>query len=335
MNGLVSIIVPVYNSENTIKKCIDSLIDQSYQNIEIIIINDGSVDNSVNIIKRYLDVDERIKLFTIENAGVSNARNSGLKYATGEYVVFCDSDDYVTENYIKDLISHIDDEIDLVISNYYFDINSKICPKPLVLEGLYSKTNNIQEWINNFFLHHYIHSPYCKIYKKEIIDKYNLIYDVSMTFGEDFKFNLDYFQYCKKVFITSNYTYYYVQNSESLSNKFSENKLRSFINIYQIYAAFLKKNNLEYVLNSTYTEQLVQDYITLVKQICICKNIDSKEKMKYFKMIKIFLNQYVEIDKVFKNSTMSNTKLYIIKNLNYYYMWKLIFSLKKYIYVGK
>ena len=94
MNELVSIVVPIYNTEQYISKCIESLINQTYKNLEIILIDDGSTDNSFNICKKYQKEDERIKLFHKENGGVSSARNYGIKKATGEYICFCDSDDY-------------------------------------------------------------------------------------------------------------------------------------------------------------------------------------------------------------------------------------------------
>src|SRR5574344_1872249 len=105
MQGLISIIVPVYNSEKTLKRCYDSLINQDYKNIEIILIDDGSKDKSGEICDLYAKKDKRIKVFHQENQGESAARNCGLKFAEGEWITFCDSDDFVAKNYISSFLS--------------------------------------------------------------------------------------------------------------------------------------------------------------------------------------------------------------------------------------
>lgn len=102
-NELISIIVPVYNVEKYIAKCLDSLVNQTYLNIEILLIDDGSTDKSLSICKKYAAVDSRIKLFSKENGGVSSARNLGLLHVQGEYVVFVDSDDFVSPKYCEHL----------------------------------------------------------------------------------------------------------------------------------------------------------------------------------------------------------------------------------------
>jgi glycosyltransferase involved in cell wall biosynthesis len=105
MQGLISIIVPVYNSEKTLKRCFDSLINQDYKNIEIILIDDGSKDKSGEICDLYAKKDQRIKVCHQDNQGESSARNCGLKFAEGEWITFCDSDDFVAKNYISSFLS--------------------------------------------------------------------------------------------------------------------------------------------------------------------------------------------------------------------------------------
>lgn len=120
MNKLVSVIVPVYNVENYLTKCITSIRNQTYQNIEIIIVNDGSTDDSLKICKTQRKMDGRIKLINQKNAGLSKARNTGIDNANGDYVLFVDSDDYIHPRLIEELIRpfYIDKDIDLTICNY-------------------------------------------------------------------------------------------------------------------------------------------------------------------------------------------------------------------------
>ena len=117
---LISIIVPVYNAEKTIKKCIDSILAQTYRNFELILINDGSRDSSLNILKEYENTDERIVVISQENSGVSVARNKGIDSARGDYIIFVDSDDYISENALEVLKGEIEknSKLDMVISGF-------------------------------------------------------------------------------------------------------------------------------------------------------------------------------------------------------------------------
>ena len=116
----VSIIVPIYNAEEYLPKCIDSLINQTYQNIEIILLNDGSTDNTQNIIASYKD--KRIIAINKKNTGIADTRNEGIKKSTGEYIMFVDSDDYLELNSIELLIKKLEkDKSDIVMFNYYLE----------------------------------------------------------------------------------------------------------------------------------------------------------------------------------------------------------------------
>ena len=106
MDKKISIVVPVYNGEKYISKCLDSLINQLYKNIEIIIINDGSSDNTEKICNKYKEIDSRIKLISVDNGGVSRARNIGIENATGQFLMFCDSDDYASKDWCKLLLEN-------------------------------------------------------------------------------------------------------------------------------------------------------------------------------------------------------------------------------------
>ena len=118
---LVTIIVPVYNVEKYVKKCVESIISQTYQNIEIILVNDGSTDQSGSIISEYLDLDERIRVFNKDNGGLSDARNYGMCYVTGEYVLFIDSDDWIDINLVETLVQvSLSEDVDIVQCGFYY-----------------------------------------------------------------------------------------------------------------------------------------------------------------------------------------------------------------------
>ncbi|MCU7212138.1 glycosyltransferase family 2 protein [Turicibacter sanguinis] len=118
---VVSIVVPIYNVENYVRKCIDSIISQTYQNIEIILVNDGSTDQSGQIISSYLEVDKRIRIFHKENGGLSDARNYGMRYITGEYVLFVDSDDWIDKSFVESLVNvSLIEAADIVQCGFYY-----------------------------------------------------------------------------------------------------------------------------------------------------------------------------------------------------------------------
>ena len=123
MNDLISVIVPVYNTEKYLRKCIESILSQSYKNIELLLINDGSTDSSAEICREYLDKDKRCYYFEKENGGLSDARNYGIERATGEYITFVDSDDFFLEEAIEKLhATALLGESDLVVGGFcYFD----------------------------------------------------------------------------------------------------------------------------------------------------------------------------------------------------------------------
>ena len=123
----VSVIVPVYNTSNYLEKCITSLLNQTLQDIEIIMVNDGSLDNSREIIEEFQKKDNRILLFNKENGGQASARNLGLSKATGEYVAFLDSDDYISPVMYEQLYNKAKSmDYDIVLCNYYLDYNGEI-----------------------------------------------------------------------------------------------------------------------------------------------------------------------------------------------------------------
>lgn len=120
MNGLITFILPVYNAESTLKRCLDSILKQSYCNYEVIIVDDGSIDNSGKICDSYSLNDKRFRVVHTENAGVASARQLGVSLATGEYVIHIDSDDWIESNMLSDMMNEISDA-DILISDYYYD----------------------------------------------------------------------------------------------------------------------------------------------------------------------------------------------------------------------
>lgn len=171
----VSIILPVYNSENFLDRCLTALVNQTYKNIEILCINDGSTDNSLQVLEKYASEDERIKIFSHENKGPATSRNVGLDNATGEYIMFCDSDDWYAPQMVEEMLSAIEREnVDIVVCdvNVIIDESSDRLDSPewvkLPFSGYLDLNTclNIQDKIRVFL--------WKKIFKKSLIDKFDI-----------------------------------------------------------------------------------------------------------------------------------------------------------------
>lgn len=210
---LVSIIIPVYNTEKYLRQCLDSVVNQTLKDIEIICVNDGSTDNSLNILKEYKEKDNRIKVFNIENHGVSYARNLGLNNVSGEYVVFIDSDDYVNDVFIEELYNNeLETFSDLVFSgrilkNKDDKIISKWIPKKEISYNPINDYDDFTQW----------HTVVEKLFKYDIIKQNRLYFDETLCYGEDSLFLTQYLSYCYKITAVKKAMYTVVENKYSLS----------------------------------------------------------------------------------------------------------------------
>lgn len=215
MNPCISVIVPTYNAETYIDRCISSIVSQSYENLEIILINDGSTDSSYSICKEWLKKDQRIVLLDKENAGVSAARNAGLEIAKGDYIVFLDSDDYMLPNMCQALYCElISRDADCVVCSI-LEPNDNVwgCSSDINYTSLDALKKDYVALQQTELL-----SPcWNKIYKKSLIKSY---FPEDMSFGEDLVFCLDYLKQCKQLsFIQDTLIFHEKENEKSLVRK--------------------------------------------------------------------------------------------------------------------
>lgn len=284
----ISIVIPVYNSEQYIFQCIESVIKQRFKDFEIILVNDGSNDNSLIICKQWSKTDPRIKIIDKENGGVSSARNAGLKEAKGDWIIFIDSDDWINFEYLSTLINALDHYsiyVDWVTSGitYHYANGSvkKEVPKKL---GLYiTESHNGLLTITSQTL---VTSPVGKLYRTSIIKNNKLFFDPRLSFGEDRDFNLRYISYCKNCLITSYNGYNYRKDiSSSLSTRIRgnifEGDLTYWGNLYKLFQErdFLTLNVRKYLITRLYN--FIIDYISYRslsrKEVSfIKKNVDWK-----------------------------------------------------------
>ena len=259
-NPKVSIIVPAYNVENYIKKCIDSLIKQTYKNIEIIVVNDGSKDNTLKVLNNYLKKDKRICIIDQKNEGVSAARNNALAIATGEYVVFVDSDDWLEIDFCEKMLkATIDTNADIGMCGYLREYKEKSLPKGAYKEN--TEINSKDEIIKirrNLFgpIGEELNYPdriniyaslWCKIYKTKLIKSIKIRDLDEVGICEDGFFNIEVMKSVNKIMYINEFLYHYrkVEGGNSLTHKPEKKVLDREIRFYNCQKKVIEKENLE------------------------------------------------------------------------------------------
>lgn len=240
MKKLISIIIPVYNSENYLKKCIDSVLSQTYKDIEVIIVNDGSKDSSDKICKNYADQDSRIKYYSQKNSGVSVTRNNGIKYSSGAYIAFLDSDDYIESNFCEIMLRELEKESsDMCICRNYdvkflSDNREKVIKKNLKNQGTFS----IKSEEYDFYSIYSHWTVWGVLYKKELLK--DIFFDSDLYVGEDTLFFSKAVKKATKITFIDDFLLYYLMLENSACHgefnlkKFTE--LESWQKIIEYYS---------------------------------------------------------------------------------------------------
>lgn len=279
MDDLVSIIIPIYNSEKYLKQCLQSIKNQSYKKLEIILIDDGSTDSSGRICDQFEKEDCRCKVRHIKNQGVSNARNCGIKIAVGTYMMFIDSDDWIPVDYVKNLMTAIKkDKYDLAACPIYGQIKKEW--KDFSFDFHQYDSDKFLFLSENYFLY----GPVCKIYLSMIIKENQILFPKEISYGEDLIFNVEYLKKCQKIFITNQTFYNYrLENEDSLSRKYREDqfvmekilndKLFELIKIKGIKDEKLEKYYYRRIVDSAYNIILKNEKNVFWEKYRFIKNI--------------------------------------------------------------
>jgi len=224
-NDLVSVIMPVYNGEKTLKEAIDSVLSQTYANLELIIVNDGSTDSSLAIAREYESKHPQVRVVDKPNGGASSARNAGLKAAVGEYICFCDADDMYNECFVEILRgSMVQDGVDWVWCNPALIIKGKIVPRKIKLKsGIYSHETLTDIVVDDGAMTGVLISSNGTIlYKRSVIREHEICFDESVFTGEDGVFNLKYFFHTKKLRKIDDALYYVRPTPATGKKRFEE-----------------------------------------------------------------------------------------------------------------
>ncbi len=336
MAEMISIIVPVYNSEKYLRKCLDSLINQSYENIEILCVNDGSTDDSQIILDEYAQKDSRVKIFLQKNSGPAVARNKALEEANGQYIMFCDSDDWYEADMCKKMLDAVKEtDADLVSCdcNIISDIETQ---RTKDTEHYFSNKILGLQKVSSALISNINYALWLKLFKKDIIENNKIRFPEFIYSADDAAFILKYI-FCSKSYYGLNkrlYNYRITQNSimEQVRNKdgnvdykFDRLKMISDVitfainkNIFYLYKEeILKLIQREFVISY----HSIQNNNDKLKAFEFCNNLLKEINIKDLKNIELYLLKLLK-QKKYKQAGC------ILENNPYYSLFDRLFSLK-------
>ena len=241
---VISIIIPIYNAEIYLSRCIESIQKQSLQDFELILVDDGSSDDSGKICDYYALKDPRIRVIHKNNQGVSAARNDGLLYARGKYVMFADSDDYVDIDWCNSLYESICAYPDAMVLSNYCEVDSEGYIMERVAEGLFDKEINLGLNYYRLFLMGISGSPCNKIYDLNLIRNNNIYFNNNLYIGEDVDFNVQYIKQCSFFVYIHKNLYYYYTNANSATKKYNKYKLSLHLKPFAVRLPLIENNDI-------------------------------------------------------------------------------------------
>lgn len=258
---LISVIIPVYNAEKYLTACIDSVLAQTYANIEVILVNDGSKDSSGKICDAYKSQDIRIKVIHIENGGVSRARNIGINTCNGDYLCFIDADDTITPNYIDNFVEAIEEKVKIYIQGI------RIIRQDSSVDLVVYKQTGIQSVneifsINNLCSHGY---AACKMYNTSLIKDNKINFPQDIKFSEDLLFILECLLYTDKIKYIGGAGYNYFLREGNASSK--EYPLETEFKCWKTYSSLINKLSQEYHLNIIKNSNVAEIYSMLFSRV--------------------------------------------------------------------
>lgn len=288
---MVSIIVPIYNSSQYLNRCINSLVNQTIKDIEIILVDDGSLDASLSICQEWAKEDKRIIIIEQENSGVSVARNKGIECANGEFILLLDSDDWLSLNTVEVLLEEQQKyNADCVIFGFNQTSGNIWAPaKNIVYRSLGELKKDFTYWLNTELLS----SSVNKLYKRELIKSY---YPIGMAFGEDLLFSLDYLEQCNCISFIKNPLYQHeVYNNASLTHTFNIKRFKDIETIQTRINSFaLESRDIQLY------KKYVDDCIRIIRSFLLC---NEKYRIKKGVLYAWFEESYL------KNLKLTNYKL--------------------------
>lgn len=298
MKKKVSIIVPIYNCSSLLDKCLKSLESQTYKNIEILLIDDGSIDNSKELSIEYAKRDDRFKYFYKENSGVSSTRNYGISKISGEITTFIDADDWIDEDYIEKCVEFYEkNNCDLLKTNYTIFNSANDSFVKYIYSDKSSKINH-DEFLKILSCDGYFNSIWGAFYKTSILKTNNMEFDKNIIYGEDLFFQIENYHHFNNIYWLNLPGYYYFNNVNSATRKKGKKHLIKIINdVYKVYS---------YIYNKSHYK----------KTLCNCMFPILNDNFRY--LIEDNNVNYIEIKKIIYDTFLYNFKEIKFKDIKIY-----------------
>lgn len=277
----ISIIIPVYNIKPFVERCLKSVIEIKYHNLEIIIVNDGSTDGSQNIIQEFKVQDDRIIIINKQNGGLSSARNAGLEVATGDYILFVDGDDWVSPDCVDNCLLYLNQKKDIIMFSFIREYGNKSKPafvfdSPVVCFSNLEKEKLVRRLIGP--IDEEMSMPYkiedinvacCKFYRSDII-KNKRFTDANIIGTEDLWFNIQVFREAKNIVYINQLLYHYnKENEASLTHKYNDKLFERWKTLYSYIGSFIEEN-----INDIYAERALKNR-KIINLLALSRNVAS------------------------------------------------------------
>lgn len=309
----LSVVIPVYNAQFYLENCIESILNQNFEDFELLLINDGSTDSTLDICQEYERKDKRIRVFNKTNSGVSDTRNYAINKIKGEYVLFIDSDDWIENNTFGSLFEVVDsNNPDLIIFGISIDVESEKNNINSILNyykrSSWKTKKEIQDNVYNLFEKALINSSCNKLYKSKILLNNNIRFKNSFV-AEDTEFNLDYLVHTKHVEVLDNCFYHYMKRiqNKSVTSIHYEDSFSRYVEVHKkMKNLFLINNKLDPDIEQILRNTMVSQYLSVIFKV-----FKSTNSSKNWIQKRKFLNS--GINNALIKDTLIHARVYSIK----------------------
>lgn len=305
-NYNITIIIPVYNCEKYISRCMDSIINQNYNSVEIIIINDGSTDNTLEKCKKYDENYKNIRIINQTNRGVCYSRNIGIKNAQGKYILFIDADDYLLENSLNNIDELLESEFDIIKFSYIIK-NKKSEQKIIFEEKTYDfNIDNKEIFFRKFLENSHENMVWGQLIKRSLLN--NITFKENLFYAEDFLFNYELYNQAKNIKYTEKIIYNYEKNDDSITMNFKNKKiLKKIDNLIYVFEKLILENEITSIRK--YLEvKFLKEVIPQIMMLVFENGIPKKHIIQQYRNI---------LEKDLFTSIFSNIEITNLKNYKY------------------
>lgn len=323
MGKLVSVVVPVYNAEKCIERCVKSILNQTYSCVEVLCVNDGSTDQSADIIKEIMNIDSRVVIINKANSGVSDTRNSGINISKGSYVMFVDADDYIEKNYIEQMVAALEKTKSELVVSAYTEVKNGIFTKKTtyynqddILFDITFPTN-----LYKFFSTCEFNPCWKQLISKKMLDINSIRFDKNIKYGEDMLFSLACYSKSKKTVYLNNYGYNYLLNEDSVMHRKNiEAMEKYYLDNKKIHDIILHKYQLDKENAENLNFKILRTFNNITTTLVFSKYKYATYSNIVAKFRKIYKEEFSNYRLFSRGKTSENFSLMLLKyNLKLFY----------------